>query len=160
LATAGIQVLHAVGPRNAGSVVVRRDAGPDPQPAAAYVVVPYLDRMDLAYAAADLALCRAGAITCAELAAVGLPAVYVPLPIGNGEQRFNARPVVGAGGGLLAEDAELSAEWLRDHLVPLLTDPVRLGAMGEAAARFGRRDADRTLVRMVHEAAAGDRPSR
>ena len=67
--------------------------------------MPYLDRMDLAYAAADLVLCRAGAMTVAELAAVGLPAAYVPLPIGNGEQRCNARPVVEAGGGLLVDDA-------------------------------------------------------
>ena len=55
--------------------------------------------MELAYAAADLMLCRAGAMTCAEVAAVGLPAIYVPLPIGNGEQRLNALPVVDAGGG-------------------------------------------------------------
>ena len=66
-----------------------------------YVAVPYMDRMDLAYAAADFALCRAGAMTCAELTAVGLPAAYVPLPIGNGEQRLNALPIVQRGGGLL-----------------------------------------------------------
>src|SRR3712207_8149958 len=54
-------------------------------------VVDYLERMDLAYAAADLALCRSGAVTVAELSAVGLPAAFVPLPIGNGEQRRNAR---------------------------------------------------------------------
>ena len=49
------------------------------------MTLPYLDRMDLAYAAADFALCRAGAMTCAELTAVGLPAAFVPLPHGNGE---------------------------------------------------------------------------
>ena len=57
------------------------------------MVVDYLERMDLAYAAADLALCRSGAVTVAELSAVGLPAAFVPLPIGNGEQRRNALPV-------------------------------------------------------------------
>ena len=71
--------------------------------------MPYLDRMDLAYAAADLAICRSGAMTVAEVSAVGLPAVYVPLPIGNGEQRLNALPVVDAGGGLLVDDADLTA---------------------------------------------------
>ncbi len=71
--------------------VERRDGDP------AYVVVPYVDRMDLAYAAADLVVCRAGANTVTEVAAVGLPAVFVPLPIGNGEQDLNARPVVDAG---------------------------------------------------------------
>lgn len=88
LLAAGFQVLHAVGGANADTVRARPG----------YVPLPYVDRMDLAYAAADLAVCRAGAITCAELAAVGLPAVYVPLPHGNGEQRFNAVPTTEAGG--------------------------------------------------------------
>lgn len=169
LAAAGVQVLHAVGPANVGCVPVpaspraapgNGDANGDGDRSAdgpPYRVVPYLERMDLAYAAADVALCRAGALTCAELAAVGLPAAYVPLPIGNGEQRLNAQPVVRAGGGLLVDDAALSADWIRDHLVPLLADPARVRAMGEAARRFGRRDADRALVRMVHVAAAGSR---
>ena len=83
----------------------RPDRGDPP-----YVAVPYLDRMDLAYAAADLAICRSGAMTVAEVSAVGLPAVYVPLPIGNGEQRLNALPVVNAGGGLLVADADLTPD--------------------------------------------------
>ena len=66
-----------------------------------YVVVAFVDRMDLAYAAADLVVCRAGANSVTEAAAVGLPAIFVPLPIGNGEQELNARPVVDAGGALL-----------------------------------------------------------
>ena len=94
LGRAGIGVLHAHGPKNALDVPTVPGAPP-------YVAVPYLERMDLAYAAADLALCRAGAVTVAELSAVGLPGAYVPLPIGNGEQRRNALPVVEAGGGLL-----------------------------------------------------------
>ena len=68
--------------------------------------------MDLAYAAADLVVCRAGANTVTELAAVGLPAVFVPLPIGNGEQALNARPVVDAGGGLLVDDADCTPRWV------------------------------------------------
>jgi UDP-N-acetylglucosamine:LPS N-acetylglucosamine transferase len=67
--------------------------------------VGYVDGMDSAYAASDLVLCRSGAMTCAELNAVGLPAVYVPLPIGNGEQALNAKPTIDAGGGLLVDDA-------------------------------------------------------
>ncbi len=91
LAAAGISVLHAYGAKN--TLDLREPADGDPR----YVAVPYLDRMDLAYAAADLAICRSGAMTVAEVTAVGLPAVYVPLPIGNGEQRLNALPVVNAG---------------------------------------------------------------
>ena len=150
LRASGVQVLHAVGAGNEGHLVPV--AGEVP-----YVVVSYLDRMELAYAAADLALCRAGAITCAELAAVGLPAVYVPLPHGNGEQRLNARPVVEAGGGILVDDADLTGEWVRDHVPSLVTDRRRLDAMGEAAATLGRRDADDRLVAMVRRAAAGSR---
>jgi UDP-N-acetylglucosamine--N-acetylmuramyl-(pentapeptide) pyrophosphoryl-undecaprenol N-acetylglucosamine transferase len=111
--------------------------------------------MELAYAAADLALCRAGAMTCAELAAVGLPAVYVPLPIGNGEQALNARPLVDAGGGMVVEDEALDAEWIRRHVVPLMKDPVRIAAMAVKAAALGHRDADVALARLVFQAAAG-----
>jgi UDP-N-acetylglucosamine--N-acetylmuramyl-(pentapeptide) pyrophosphoryl-undecaprenol N-acetylglucosamine transferase len=146
-------VLHATGARHAAAVAAALPprAGADP----AYVVVPYVERMDLAYAAADLALCRAGALSCAELAAVGLPAVYVPLPIGNGEQRLNALPVVRAGGGVLVEDARLDDVWVRREVLALLKDQQRLAAMGEAAARFGRRDADEAVARVAMSAAKG-----
>ena len=116
LTDAGIQVLHAAG---AGGVEAVRAALPAGL-AAPYVVVPYVDDMPAAYAAADLALCRSGAMTCAELAAVGLPAVYVPLPIGNGEQRLNAEPAVAAGGAVLVADGDLDADWIREHVVGLL----------------------------------------
>jgi hypothetical protein len=138
---AGIQVLHVAGPKNIGEVTA--PAGRVP-----YVAVPYVDRMDLAYAAADFALCRSGAMTCAELTAVGLPAAYVPLPHGNGEQRLNALPIVQQGGGLLIEDAELTAEWLTSTLLPVLTNVDRVVAMSEAAASLGRKDADRALARI------------
>jgi UDP-N-acetylglucosamine--N-acetylmuramyl-(pentapeptide) pyrophosphoryl-undecaprenol N-acetylglucosamine transferase len=142
LADGGCQVLHATGPANTVTVQPRPDDPP-------YVVVPYLERMELGYAAADLMLARAGANTCAELAAVGLPAVYVPLPIGNGEQRLNARPVVDAGGGLLVDDAECTPDYVATTLVPLLRDRPRLASMSRAAAAFGRRDADERLVDLV-----------
>ena len=151
LSRAGVQVLHATGP--AQSVEVAPTPGGAP-----YVVVPYLDRMDLAYAAADLVLCRAGAMTVAELTAVGLPAAYVPLPIGNGEQRLNAEPVARAGGGLLVADAECTPQWVVSTLLPLLREPTRLGAMGAAAAALGRRDADERLADLVLSA-AGDGPA-
>ena len=100
-------------PARRSTVTVARPARSPP-----YVVLPYLDRMDLAYAAADLVLCRAGANTVAELTAVGLPAAYVPLPIGNGEQGLNARPVVEAGGGLLVDDPACTPAWVRDDADP------------------------------------------
>jgi UDP-N-acetylglucosamine--N-acetylmuramyl-(pentapeptide) pyrophosphoryl-undecaprenol N-acetylglucosamine transferase len=148
LTAAGVQVLHARGPKNTDVSVPAR-----PEGAAPYVVVDYLERMDLAYAAADLALCRAGAVTVAEVSAVGLPAVFVPLPIGNGEQRRNALPVVEAGGGLLVDDADLDPAWLEAHLVPLLTDPAMLASYGRSAALAGVQDADDRLASIVEEVA-------
>jgi UDP-N-acetylglucosamine--N-acetylmuramyl-(pentapeptide) pyrophosphoryl-undecaprenol N-acetylglucosamine transferase len=144
LTAAGVQVLHARGPRNTEVSVAPRPAGSAP-----YVVVDYLERMDLAYAAADLALCRAGAVTVAELSAVGLPAAFVPLPIGNGEQRRNALPLIEAGGGLLVEDADLDAAWIKAQLVPLLTDPSALAGYARHAAAAGVPDADERLADMV-----------
>jgi UDP-N-acetylglucosamine--N-acetylmuramyl-(pentapeptide) pyrophosphoryl-undecaprenol N-acetylglucosamine transferase len=144
---AGVQVLHVTGPKHASEI--------SPPPGRVpYVAVPYVDRMDLAYAAADFALCRAGAMTCAELTAVGLPAAYVPLPIGNGEQRLNAMPIVQQGGGMIVDDAELTPEWIKSSLLPVLTNVDRVVAMSEAAARLGRRDADRALARAVIEVVA------
>ena len=136
---AGIQVFHAAG---TGKGFV-----PDRSPSAApYIVREYVDRMDLAYAAADLVLCRSGASTVCELTAVGLPAVYVPLPIGNGEQRLNALGVVQAGGGVLIDNSQLTGAWLVDEVRSLILDPDRLVVMGEAAARVGVRDSSQRLA--------------
>jgi UDP-N-acetylglucosamine--N-acetylmuramyl-(pentapeptide) pyrophosphoryl-undecaprenol N-acetylglucosamine transferase len=139
---AGVQVLHIIGPKS--------DLHPVPSsPDAPYVMLPYVDRMDAAYAAADFALVRGGAMTCAELTAVGLPAVYVPLPHGNGEQRLNAIPIEQAGGGLIVPDSDLSPDWVRDMLLPVLLDPELVAAMSRKAAGVGRADADRQLAAEV-----------
>ena len=114
----------------------------------------YIEDMHLAYAAADAVLCRAGAMTVAEVSAVGLPAVYVPLPHGNGEQALNAEPVVAAGGGVLVPDAELTAERVLAELVPLLGDAARLEAAGKAARASGHADADERLARLVLDVVA------
>ncbi|WP_156689945.1 undecaprenyldiphospho-muramoylpentapeptide beta-N-acetylglucosaminyltransferase [Mycobacterium sp. Marseille-P9652] len=140
LAAAGVAVLHAHGPKN--TLDLRTPQPGDPP----YVAVPYLDRMDLAYAAADLAICRSGAMTVAEVSAVGLPAVYVPLPIGNGEQRLNALPVVEAGGGMLVADAALTPAVVAERVAGLLNDSDRLAATAPAAARVGHRDAARQVA--------------
>lgn len=144
LTAAGIAVLHAHGPGHEPTV-----SGPG------YVPVPYLERMDLAYAAADLALCRAGAMTVAEVSSVGLPAIYVPLPHGNGEQALNARPVVDQGGGVLVDDADLSGDRVVELVTGLLGDPVRLATAATAARGAGHAHADETLARRVLETAAG-----
>ena len=158
LLEAGVQVLHAAGAANHDVVTADlRAAGVDLAPGSGYVAVPYLDDMPSAYAAADLEVCRSGAMTVAEVTAVGLPAVFVPLPIGNGEQRLNAEPVVAAGGGLLVPDDEMDGPTLTQIVLPLLTDPQRLATMAAAAATFGRRDADDALARIVRDVAGGAR---
>jgi UDP-N-acetylglucosamine--N-acetylmuramyl-(pentapeptide) pyrophosphoryl-undecaprenol N-acetylglucosamine transferase len=145
LAERGVQVLHVSG--TGKSVTVEPTGGP------AYVVVEYVDAMEQAYAAADLVIGRSGANTVSEITALGLPAIYVPLPIGNGEQRLNVLPVTEAGGGLLVADADFTTDWLRAHLLALIDDPDALVGMGKAAAGFGRLDADHELAALVRTAA-------
>jgi UDP-N-acetylglucosamine--N-acetylmuramyl-(pentapeptide) pyrophosphoryl-undecaprenol N-acetylglucosamine transferase len=142
---AGFQILHVIGNANSDQV----DAAIMPTD---YHAVNYVDRMDWAYAAADLALCRAGAMTCAELAAVGLPAVYVPLPIGNGEQQLNAAPTVQGGGGEFLADSDLSGAAVAHTVIRLLDDSARLTTMSLAAASRGMRESGQRLADLVGEA--------
>ena len=144
LLASGVHVLHAVGGRN--ELPAAREG---------YVPVPYIDRMESAYAAADIVVCRAGAMTCAEVTAVGLPAVYVPLPVGNGEQSGNAAAVVAGGGGFQRADTDLSAEWLTDTLVDVVHDEQRLVRMSQAAAIHGERDADDAMAAWIMRIARG-----
>ena len=139
----GLQVLHLTGPQR------RVDVPGDDHECAPYVVVSYVEDMQYAYAAADFVICRAGAMTCAELGAVGLPAAFVPLPLRGGEQRLNATPVVAAGGAMVVDDADLDSTWIESTLIPLLTDRVRLKAMAARASASGVPDADVVLARHV-----------
>ncbi|CAM2920006.1 UDP-N-acetylglucosamine-N-acetylmuramylpentapeptide N-acetylglucosamine transferase [Williamsia muralis] len=149
----GVQVLHITGPQR------RVDVPGDDFEGAPYVVVPYVDDMQYAYAAADFVICRSGAMTCAELGAVGLPAAYVPLPLRGGEQRLNAAPVVAAGGAIEVDDARLDATWIETTLIPLLTDHARLEAMSARASASGVPDADVVLARHVLNVVADRRTS-
>lgn len=151
LAAAGVSVLHAHGPKN---TLELRNPDPGDPP---YIAVPYLDRMDLAYSAADMVICRSGAMTVAEVSAVGLPAIYVPLPIGNGEQRLNALPVVNAGGGMVVADGALTPDLVTREVSALLNDPPRLALMTSAAAQVGHRDAARQVAQAALDIARAAR---
>ena len=95
--------------------------------------VAYLDRMDLAYAASDIAVCRAGSGTVAELAHVGLPAILVPYPsAAHDHQSFNAQALVDTGGALMLRNDEVSAQRLDELLEPVLSDPAALAKMAAA----------------------------
>ncbi|MGV9192831.1 UDP-N-acetylglucosamine--N-acetylmuramyl-(pentapeptide) pyrophosphoryl-undecaprenol N-acetylglucosamine transferase [Microbacterium sp. MC2] len=141
---AGWQVLHAVG---------ERDALP-PSPDPAYVPVPYIDRMDLAFALADAIVSRAGSATVSEVSALGIPAVYVPYAVGNGEQALNAASAVDAGAARLVADAEFTADRVRTEIVPLLTDDAALARMRAAAASIGTRTGTENVIALIDEALA------
>ncbi|MDN4595836.1 UDP-N-acetylglucosamine--N-acetylmuramyl-(pentapeptide) pyrophosphoryl-undecaprenol N-acetylglucosamine transferase [Leifsonia virtsii] len=139
LTAAGWQVLHIQGGR--GELA---DPGVE-----GYRLLEYCDRMDLALAIADAAVARAGAATVCEFAALGIPAVYVPFPIGNGEQRYNAAGVLRAGGGMLVDDAAFEPAWVDAHLLPLLADRASVAEMGERAASAGVRDGSDRMVALI-----------
>ena len=144
---AGWQLVHVTGER---STLV--DPG-----APGYAVRRYVDRMDLAFALADLIVSRAGAATVSEISALGIPAVYVPYAVGNGEQALNAASAVRAGAAILIPDAEFTADRVRAEIVPLLADRARRAAMTEAAASVGTRTGTENVVAMIDEALGGSR---
>ena len=109
---AGWQLIHVTGERSELA-----DPG-----AAGYAMRRYVDRMDLAFAIADLIVSRAGAATVSEISALGIPAVYVPYAVGNGEQALNAASAVEAGAAILIPDADFTADRVRADIVPLLAD--------------------------------------
>ncbi|WP_427008098.1 UDP-N-acetylglucosamine--N-acetylmuramyl-(pentapeptide) pyrophosphoryl-undecaprenol N-acetylglucosamine transferase [Pseudarthrobacter sp. H2] len=155
LAEAGIATLHITG---RGKAVP--DAGGSPLAAPGYRQVEYVDGMETVYAAADLLLARAGSATVCEVAAVGVPAVFVPLPIGNGEQALNAAGLVAAGGALIVADSAFTPGWVREHIIPLLRDHERLARMAASSEHLGIRDADRRMADLVLEAAASPKQQR
>lgn len=140
---AGGQILHVAG----------RGKAADLQERPGYRVLEYVTAMEDAYAAADLAITRSGAGTVSEVTAVGLPAVFVPLPIGNGEQALNGEEVVAAGGALMIDDADLTPDLVRTRILPLLLDPERLAEMSRASRDFGIPDAADRLAALVTSAA-------
>ena len=148
LLAAGVSVLHVLGPKN----ITSDDVGVvDPDTGAVYAPVAYVERMEQAYAVADLMLGRCGANTVMETTVVGLPAVFVPYPHGNGEQGRNAALVVEAGGGLLLPDADCTPEWVAAEIPALLVDQQRRQGMTAALAGVARTDAAAVLARRTLE---------
>jgi len=144
LKAAGIQVLHIVGDRSD----LAAESTPD------FVRLKYCDRMDLALAAADFAVCRAGSATVSELTAIGLPAVYVPYPVGNGEQKFNVIDVVDAGGGLMCQDADFDVEYVKNTLIPLISDSRGRSLIANAAKSVGIPDGAKRLLDLIQSVLA------
>ncbi|ROS46106.1 undecaprenyldiphospho-muramoylpentapeptide beta-N-acetylglucosaminyltransferase [Curtobacterium sp. PhB78] len=142
---AGWQVLHVVGAAS--------DIGPSDLDG--YHVLAYCDRMDLAYAASDFVVSRSGAGMVCELTVVGLPSVLVPYPVGNGEQRHNAKDVVDAGGAVLVADGEFDPDWVTFQLLTILQDRARIADMTVRAGSVGHRDGADRMTDLVLDAARG-----
>lgn len=139
----GVQVLHLTGKGKDDAV---REAT---EGRTHYHVLDYLETMEDAFAVADLVICRSGAGTVAELCAVGLPAIYVPLPIGNGEQKLNAADVVRAGGAKIVADKDFTVDYMARVAGSLLAQPDELAAMAEASAKVGKVEAASVLAQRV-----------
>ncbi|MDN3496081.1 undecaprenyldiphospho-muramoylpentapeptide beta-N-acetylglucosaminyltransferase [Planococcus sp. APC 4015] len=141
---AGWQLLHVTGERSELA-----DPG-----VPGYAVRRYVDRMDLAFSLADLIVSRAGAATVSEISALGIPAVYVPYAVGNGEQALNAASAVRAGAARIIADAEFTGDRVRSEVVPLLADSAARQAMTDAASRVGTREGAENVVALIDEALA------
>jgi len=141
LAAAGIQVLHIIGGASELDEVAEAE----------YRRIRYVDQMELAIEASDFAVCRAGAATVSEFSAVGLPALYIPYPVGNGEQKYNLQDVIAAGGGITISDAEFTSQYVRSSLIPLLSDSKKLAQMSEAAKQAGVLDGTERLLALIDE---------
>jgi UDP-N-acetylglucosamine--N-acetylmuramyl-(pentapeptide) pyrophosphoryl-undecaprenol N-acetylglucosamine transferase len=121
--------------------------------AARVVVVPFLDRMELGYAAAELVVARAGATTISELAVCGVPSILVPYPHATEQhQDANAKEMVRVGASVLVPDAELTPEVFATTVLDLVDDPDRLASMGARATAWAKPDAADRFASLVAEA--------
>ncbi|MDO5673125.1 MAG: undecaprenyldiphospho-muramoylpentapeptide beta-N-acetylglucosaminyltransferase [Actinomycetaceae bacterium] len=147
----GQQVIHVTGKgKDEGVSKAVRALGAE----ARYKVFDYLLDMEEALALADVVVCRAGAGTVAEMSALGIPAIYVPLPIGNGEQKLNASGVVDAGGAILIEDADLDDATLSSAFDQAL-EPERNASMAALAKSCGTTQAATKLAQLVLDCLPG-----
>ncbi|MPZ86809.1 MAG: undecaprenyldiphospho-muramoylpentapeptide beta-N-acetylglucosaminyltransferase [Nitriliruptorales bacterium] len=158
---ASLQILHATGQDAYGDVVdawgKAQQASLEAHPGRALPLVrclDFVDRMDLAYAAADLVICRSGASTIAELTVLGVPSVLVPYPHATDDhQAANATDLAAAGGATVILDDDLNGETLVAVAEPLLVGESRRRRMAVAARRFGRPDAADRVAALVLDAA-------
>ncbi len=139
---AGWQLLHVTG---------ERSDMPDPG-ADGYTMRRYVDRMDHAFALADLIVSRSGSATVSEVSALGIPALYVPYSVGNGEQRLNAASAVAAGAAELLDDATFDGDAVRRIVVPLLHDRARIATMATAAEKVGTRTGTENVIALIDRA--------
>lgn len=147
-------VVHITGHRDYAECVARLDALRHPTDTVDYELVEYEEHLERRYATAAAAVCRAGAVTIAELAVTGTPAVLVPLPgAPHDHQTRNAETLADAGAAVLLPDSDAHTERLAAELDDLFGDPARLEAMSHAARTLGRPDAADRVATLVEETA-------
>lgn len=142
-----LQVLHLTGKGKDSPV---RDFVAAHQLEQRYRVLDYLSEMHHALALADVVVCRAGAATVAENSALGIPALYVPLPVGNGEQTLNALGVVQAEGALMLNQRKASSEAMLPLLETML-DPAKNAQMRAQALASGTTAGAENLAKLILE---------
>ena len=148
LTASGIHVIHLTGKGKAEGALAARAALPEAA-AARYEVAEYSHDMAAAFSAADAVVCRSGAATVCEIGALGLPALYVPLAHGNGEQALNARAAVAAGAALVIADADLTPARLVEDATRIVLEG---DAMRAAARGIGIADGAARLATLIEEA--------
>jgi UDP-N-acetylglucosamine--N-acetylmuramyl-(pentapeptide) pyrophosphoryl-undecaprenol N-acetylglucosamine transferase len=138
-----LRVIHQTGQADCAEVcVLYTKLGIDAE------VVPFIEHMQEIYSIADLVVCRSGAMTVAELTALGKPAILIPYPYAaDDHQRANAEVLVQAGAARMVLDTEFTPERMSQEILTLITDRSRLERMAQAAATLGRPDATRAIVR-------------
>ena len=140
LTESGVQVLHAVGKANSL-----------PSATKGYKPVSYIEDMANTYLAADLIISRSGAVTCSEVNALGKYALFIPLPIGNGEQKLNARLVVEQSRGEIVDQPDFTPQWVEKHLHRLLANASSASPAGSASDI----DATEKIVALMESALKG-----
>ena len=141
LSAAGIQVLHIIG----GTSDLEEVSEPE------YRRIRYVDQMELAIAASDFAVSRAGSATVSEFSAIGLPALYVPYPVGNGEQNYNIKDVLASGGAMTVADRDFDEQYVRSSLIPVISDSKKLAQMSAAAKQVGVMDGTERFIALIEE---------
>jgi UDP-N-acetylglucosamine--N-acetylmuramyl-(pentapeptide) pyrophosphoryl-undecaprenol N-acetylglucosamine transferase len=146
---ADLQLLVGAGPGNDGDLT----RAVDPDAALRVSVVPFIERMDRAFALADVVVARAGG-SVAEIAACGLPSILVPYPYATeNHQEANARELVGAGAARMVLDHALSSSTLVPAILDLVQDRATRDDMARAAREWARPDAAERIAALCVEIA-------
>lgn len=148
---AGLQIFHQTGEAHA-AVAGEAAARLGESAGLRYVARPYIEEMADAYAAADLVVCRAGAVTLAEVTALGRPAILVPYPhAAEAHQERNARAVADAGGAVMILNRDLTGDRLAQAILDLARDPARRAVMAAGSRTLGRPRATAVMLALVEE---------